>query len=357
MQQELSKYLADLLHQHDRLCVPSLGTFELSHAPALVDQVQGQVNAPSKSVRFNPNLVMDDGVLVEYIQQRLGWSLVQTQRWLQGQVDEIKAGLDRREIIELPGVGRFFRNFENKLQFVAENANFNLESFGLQAVSGKLVARSPEEKIPAIQKKVSQSPPSPKTTPKSFDVLAWLRENYIWALAGFLLLVLLSVIILYPRTPTPEAPVYQDGITNVPQERLNASPSKPQDEDEDATAAPPEDPDEQGNASTPSNNQDSDRQAPVTDTEAPTLSPEEHSAVIAVGLFGNPENVARLLERLSKEGYAPISRPEGDNNTRVGVSIRYTDEAELQRTLREIKRKYTSSAFILSRDGREVSRR
>ncbi len=354
MQQELSKYLADLLHQHDRLCVPSLGTFELSHAPALVDQVQGQVNAPSKSVRFNPNLVMDDGVLVEYIQQRLGWSLVQTQRWLQEQVDDIKAGLDRREIIELPGVGRFFRNFENKLQFVAENANFNLNSFGLQAVDGQLIARSVEEKIPAIQKKVPKRAPAAAAPKKDSAILAWLRENYVWVLAGLLAIVLIAVVILYPRTPG--TPANQEGIANVPQERLNASPSKSQDEETTAQVPVEEGVEEQAN--TPSANQDSNTSepAPPIDTESPTLSPEEHSAVIAVGLFGNPENVARLLERLSKEGYAPISRPEG-NNTRVGVSVRYADESELQTALREIKRKYTSSAFVLSRDGREVNER
>lgn len=349
MQQELSKYLADLLHQHDRLSVPSLGTFELSHAPALVDQIQGQVNAPAKHVTFNPNLVMDDGVLVEDIQQRLGWSLTETQAWLHSQVDEIKAGLDRREIVELPGVGRFFRNFENKLQFVAENTNFNLDSFGLQAVAGQLVARPVEEKIPAIQKKVPKRPPVKKPAEQSFDLLAWVRENYIWLLAGLLSIVLIAVLIFYPRTPADPTP--QEGIADVPQERLNASPSKSTEEEESTTAPAPA----EENSDLPAQNENTPAPA-EPDTEAPTLAPQEHTAVIAVGLFGNPDNVSRLLEQLSKDGYAPISRPEG-NNTRVGVSIRYTDESELQRVLREVKRQYASSAFVLSRDGQEVNER
>ncbi|MEL6973591.1 MAG: hypothetical protein AAFO02_25795, partial [Bacteroidota bacterium] len=148
MQQELSKYLGELLFYHDRLSVPGLGTFELRHAPALIDQVQGQVSAPAKDIQFNPNLVMDDGLLTDFIQQRLGWSLSETKQWLARQVAEMNAALDRKEIVELPGVGRFFRNFENQLQFVAENVNFNLDSYGLQKVAGQLVPRAEAEKIP-----------------------------------------------------------------------------------------------------------------------------------------------------------------------------------------------------------------
>lgn len=358
MQQELSKYLAELLHHHERLSVPGLGTFELEHAPALIDQVQGQVSAPAKHIRFNDNLVMDDGVLVDFIQGKLGWSLTQTKRWVESQVAEVKATLDRREIVELAGVGRFFRNFENQLQFVAENSNFNLDSFGLQPVGGQIVPRAQTEKIPAIQKKAPPPPPPNPASVPGDDLLDWLKTNLNWLLAILLLLVLVAVFLFYPRSP--EASVYDEEIAELPQERLNASPSKTP---EDETAPPPttdagEDENSTEPATTPEENlREEERPVEVPpsapDTEAPTLSPEEHSAVIAVGLFGDPDNVQRLLERLSKSGYAPISRPEGEN-TRVGVSVRFTEERELRSVLREIKDKYTSSAYIMMRDGQEV---
>ncbi|MEL7248776.1 MAG: SPOR domain-containing protein [Bacteroidota bacterium] len=358
MQQELSKYLGELLFYHDRLSVPGLGTFELRHAPALIDQVQGQVSAPAKNIQFNPNLVMDDGLLTDFIQQRLGWSLSETKQWLARQVAEMNAALDRKEIVELPGVGRFFRNFENQLQFVAENVNFNLDSYGLQKVAGQLVPRAEAEKIPALKKKLPTTPPTKSTTtaPKQ-DLTSIIAANLTWVLAGVLVLVLVMVYTFYPRKAA-EGPD-NENIANLPQERLNASPSRVPEEE---TAPAPSNEDGATNPLTGTPERPVEEDSPAdtgdseTDTEAPTLAPEEHSAVIAVGLFGNPDNVQRLLEQLSKEGYAPISRPE-NGNTRVGVSVRYEQERELQRILREIRDKYASSAFILTRDGEEVNER
>ena len=353
MQQELSKYVEELLFYHDRLSVPGLGTFELGHAPALIDQVQGQVSAPAKQIQFNANLVMDDGVLLDFIQQRLGWSLSETKSWVAEQVAEINASLDRKEIVELPGVGRFFRNFENQLQFVAENSNFNLDSFGLQKVPGQLVPRANAEKIPALKKKIPNPPPvQPSTASPKQDLTTIIAGNLTWVLAGVLVLVLVMVYLFYPRGTAQETD--NENIANLPQERLNASPSRVPEEE---TAPPPSSDNEATNPLTGTEeaiaSEEESGTAPEIDTEAPTLAPEEHSAVIAVGLFGNPENVERLLERLAKAGYAPISRPEG-GNTRVGVSVRYTEERELRSMLREIQRKFASSAFILTRDGQEV---
>ena len=351
MQQELSQYLAELLYHHDRLSVPGLGTFELSHAPALVDQVQGQVSAPAKQIRFNANLVLDDGLLVDIIHREKGWSLSQSNRWLAEQVGEIKAALDRREIVELPGVGRFFRNFENQLQFVAENVNFNLDSFGLQAVPGQLVARSVSEKIPAIQSKVATPPPPPKAA-KSASTFngEWLRANLVWLIAGLMIVATFATFLLYPRSTDTEQPtVNGEAIAKVPQERLNASPTRVPD-DETATT------DTAADGSTDDTTTEPTAPEEDLDTEAATISPSEHTAVIAVGLFGNQDNVQRLLERLSKDGFSPISRPEG-TNTRVGVNVRYSEERELQSVLREIRKDYASSAFIMTRDGREVNER
>lgn len=350
MQEDLSKYIAELLYQHDRLSIPGLGSFELSHAPALVDQVQGQVSAPSKAVRFNENLVLDDGVLVAYLQSKNNWELAEAQQWLEKAVEDIKRMLSQREIVELPGVGRFFRNFEKQLQFVAESSNFNIDAYGLQVVKGQLIPRSREEKIPAVQARVPVPPPVTKTSAsaKTDEVVGgiakWFQTNLSWLLALTLVIVALAVYLLFIRSNA----TLPDPVADVPQERLNASPSK-------ESAAPIEEPikvdppQSRDEISTPTPPQESDQ----IDTEAPTIAPEEHTAVIAVGLFGNPENVQRLMQRLSEDGYAPVSRDEG-TNTRIGVSVRFEKEAELQAVLREVKKEYTKSAFLLSRDGKSL---
>jgi nucleoid DNA-binding protein/cell division septation protein DedD len=355
MQEELGKYIAELLYRHDRLNIPGLGSFELSHAPALVDQVQGQVSAPAKAVRFNENLVMDDGILVAYLQRQNDWTLMTAQNWLRTRVDGIKKSLSQKEIVELPGVGRFFRNFEHQLQFVAESENFNIETFGLQAVKGQLIQRSREEKIPAA-KPTTNYVPHPASIPSSPSagakadqvaggIAKWFQGNLIWLLGLSFAVIAVAVYLLFFR-PGPEAP---DPIADVPQERLNASPSKstPLTPEEDTSVDNAADTKDIPAAAPP------EEKATDRDTEAPTVAQDEHTAVIAVGLFGNPDNVQKLMQQLSEDGYAPISRKEG-KNTRIGVSVRFANEAELQQLLREIRRDYAKNAFLLSRDGESL---
>jgi nucleoid DNA-binding protein len=352
MQEELSKYIAELLYRHDRLNIPGLGSFELSHAPAMVDQVQGQVSAPAKAVRFNENLVLDDGVLVDYLQRQNDWTLMTAQDWLRTRVERIKKSLGQKEIVELPGVGRFFRNFEHQLQFVAESENFNIDTFGLQAVRGQLIQRSREEKIPAAKPNYTAAA-TPKPTPTAGSktnqvaggIAKWFQGNLLWLLGLSFAVIALASYLLFFR-PGPEAP---DPVADIPQERLNASPSK-------TTPLPKEDTAVEDNSTTTDpSSATSPEEENVTDldTEAPTVAPEEHTAVIAVGLFGDPNNVQKLMQRLSEDGYAPVSRKEG-NNSRIGVSVRFADEAELQKILREIRRDYVKNAFLLSRDGKSL---
>jgi len=345
MREELSQHIATLLYANNRLNIPGLGSFELSHAPALVDQVQGQVSPPAKAVRFNDNLVMDDGILTNYLVARQRWTLAQAKAWIEQEVAAIKGALDRREIIELPGVGRFFRNFEQQLQFVAENQNFNTDAYGLRPVAITAIPRSAAEKSAVVPPpKPPIRPAAPPTPSPAANVAHWLAPYRWWfaGLAGLLVLVA-AVLAFWPTEESTNAT-----LADVPRERLNASPSR-----DLADANPsPDSPAASGQtrADTPT--------APATeptDTEAPTLAPEEHSAIIAVGLFGNPDNVQKLLAKLAQQGYSPVSTQEG-NNTRVGVSVRYETEAELQKTLTELRRSHAKNAFILERDGKRVKK-
>lgn len=354
MRQELSKHISTLLYKVDRLSIPKLGSFELSEAPALVDQVQGQVAAPTMNITFNANLVLDDGILTEHLVSAKNWTTAEAQAWVEKAVEDILVALDRREIIELPGVGRFFRNFEGKLQFVADQVNYNTDTYGLQPVGAQPIARSAAEKMKATG--VKQSTPAAVKTADTLtlsgQLAAWFQANMNWLLGVSLLLVALVVILLFLRSKTDE-PV----VDNVPQERINASPSMSQ-EDEEADSATDNETyvaDEDVVADEPPVRElpRLDEVEETVDTEAPTLAPEEHTAVIAVGLYGNPENVQNKLTQLAEQGFSPYSESTG-KNTRVGVNVRYTDESELRKILRDIKRLHTESAFIMYKDGKRI---
>jgi hypothetical protein len=293
-------------------------------------------------------LVLDDGILTDHLVTQKHITTAEAQAWIKNAVSDIEAALDRREIVELSGVGRFFRNFEGRLQFVADQVNFNLESFGLKPVSAQPIARTAAEKMNAPGIKQSSPPVSTPSTSLSSQLADWFQANMIWLLGLSLLLVALVVFLLFLRSGSNDPVV----VENVPQERINASPAMSPNEENSTdsnenTVADITAPDEEiisGSTILPDE---------PTDTEAPTLAPEEHTAIIAVGLFGNPDNVENKLELLSQQGFSPYSASEG-KNTRVGVNVRYTDESELRKVLRDIKRLHTQSAFIIYKDGKRI---
>ena len=134
---------------------------------------------------------------------------------------------------------------------------------------------------------------------------------------------------------------------NVPTERLNTSPSKKLDE-------PIADiPDETTTDTTTETEIPQINNEEELNTEEANIIPDEHTAIIAVGLFKDKGNVQGLLEKLTKEGFSPVTQEEG-SMMRVGVSIRFEEENELKEVLREIKRNHTKSAFVLYRDGVKI---
>jgi len=337
MQQEFGEYIKELLYKHQRLSIPDFGSFELVHAPALLDQVQTQLAAPSMDISFNDHLVMDDGILTNYLVKQKNWDVDQSQQWLKEQVNAIKSALDEREIVELKGVGRFFRNFEHQLKFVAENNNFNTDSYGLKKITAQAVNRTIAER-----KGAHSATPVIENIPKVTTAKpTWLRQNLWWVALLFLGAIALATYLFLPKNTTAKP------IVDVPEERLNTSPSKDTDE-QTANLTPGE--------SQQNTMDDEKEEVTLTKEDDPpesVLAPEEHTAIIAVGLFSNKRNVQKLLEKLSKQGFSPISQDE-NGKTRVGVSIRFEEEQELQAVLKEVQRKQEKSAFVMYRDGVRV---
>ena len=70
MQIDIGAYIADLLFQNSAVNIPGLGGFTTRYKTASIDHVQGKIAPPAKEIGFNKNLVLDDGILVNYIKDR-----------------------------------------------------------------------------------------------------------------------------------------------------------------------------------------------------------------------------------------------------------------------------------------------
>ncbi len=344
--------IVDLLYDKDQVHLPGLGAFVLQYKPALADAVQGQVLPPAREIQFNPNLVMDDGVLVQYLQQNSGLEAADARDEVYAFVSQIKAQLEKREIVELSGIGRFYMDYENKLRFLSDSGNYDKNAYGLPPIQAYPIIRQPAAPAvagttPSVLAPDSSVPPS-GGAPSAW--LAFVRRYASWLTALALAITIGLVLLLIPEPKTPEVAEQPNIITDepsLPSGRLNVGPS--------ATG---------GSAETPTfTEEDTDITPDVgaeaetdpNDTEAPTLPPNFHSAVVAVGKFGNIDNAGRLIKRLAQAGYEPYSAREGQL-TRVGIQLSYRTDLELQRKLADIRRQYGSGAFVFMKDGKQVKK-
>jgi cell division septation protein DedD len=84
------------------------------------------------------------------------------------------------------------------------------------------------------------------------------------------------------------------------------------------------------------------------DSESPTPAPGQRFFVISVGVFGNQENVERMIKRIYDAGYEPYVEEMG-KLTRLGIQRAYSSEADIQKTLQDVQKKLTKDAKVIQR--------
>ncbi len=336
MQIDIGAYIAELLYQHHAVNVPALGGFVTHYKPSTVDQVEGKITPPSKSLKFNKNLVLDDGLLINYVRDKHGMSFEQAKKTVADYVDGVLEAIERREIVVFPNVGRLYRDYENNLQFLPDNTNFNTEVYGLPEVEFHPLARTEARKAAQVGKPVRQ--PSP---PVAVQITSWFQRYLAPISALAVVVVALSLYFMFFK-PRSGQPVAEDSQKRVPASRYNVSPT-----DEKEAAAPPAA--EADTITAESAAPSVEDEEVSTETEAATVPPERRRyCVIRIGYFADQDNVERLIRRISEAGFEPYSEPSGQLMM-VGVQFSYQRSSEIDQTLREVQEKFEPNAKVMRR--------
>lgn len=338
MQVDVSAHIAELLYENESVAVPGLGGFVTNYKPAAIDQVQGKIHPPSKDLIFNKNLVGNDGLLVNYIKRKHDLPFSDAQTTVENYVAEIKEAIDRREIVLFPGIGRLYKDYENNLQFLPDNTNFNTESFGLPTVQFYPVVRSAGKEAGAVSTDTKDRKSSFSTGGiLSGRISRWFQKYLAFIAAVSVIIVGMGLYLLFSDKKPDDGE-----MANLPTSRVNVSPSRvtaedsiPEDDDlaiegEDQWETEPEYPQDQ------------------LDTEGPTAPPSQKNCIIAIGTFADPDNVEKLVKRIYEEGFEPYIR-ETEKNTVVGVQMAYDDDAELDAALRTVQEKFDKRARVIKR--------
>jgi nucleoid DNA-binding protein len=362
----LCALISELLYEHRQLHLPGLGAFLLQYKPAVVDNLQGQLLPPSLDVSFNTNLVMDDGLLLEHLRLRSGWSAEAASDAINSFVAEIQAQLSRGELVHLPNIGRLHINHENRIVFKADNYNYNKDSFGLPALQATTVTRPAASSPAAAAAAVGTTRPSAPARSGGLRLWYWVFGVFAVLTAGMIAASVYANRLAAERqameaaaeSDLAEAPAPSGARINVPPStdlpvapEEAASPSPEQADAAAAKAAAPaakaETPGTKANV--PKATEPAAVSVPAKPTRPATPAARTSVAWIAVGKFGNPDNAARMNKRIAEAGYEPFSSREGEL-LRVGILLPFNSEAELQQQLAKIKQLLAPGAFVVKRE-------
>lgn len=342
MQIDIPSHIEKLLFLHESLVIPGFGGFTATRTPASTDYVGGTVSAPSKTLAFSENLTIDDGILVNDIMLTHGINGEDAGRVVAEFVEKMQSLLNQREIVTLPGVGRLYKNYVQKIQFLPDATNFNAASYGLPPLQFSPISRarevSPDPSDPDAPYVAPGATPPPPMPEPTFSTQRSGSASLGTALGIVFLLASLTAAIWYwqhkksqskaedkPDTElveqTPETPVTEPETpekTNV-----NASPAKQEETTPEKSA-------EQSLE---------EREKSVRDKVK-----NGRQCILVVATLSVKENADKLRNSLAEAGYEVYYVQKSGHQ--VGIQFYYTDPAEVQQNIDALK-KLTGEKNIL----------
>ena len=152
---KLTSDIRDLLIEDGSICIPNFGGFTSAYKPAVVDAMNGQLAPPSFHIAFDANLQMNDGRLVDHIRQKYRLSSTAAFEYIEAFATDARKNFEKGEIVVLPEIGRLYRDFAQKIQFLPDPTNFNTDSFGLPNITYSPVSRN---KVASIARTTTDMP-------------------------------------------------------------------------------------------------------------------------------------------------------------------------------------------------------
>ncbi len=325
MQIDIPAHIEKLLFLHDALIIPGFGGFTATRTPATTDYVGGSVAPPAKTLAFSENLTVDDGVLVADIAQTHGVPLDDARKAISEFVEKIQGLLNQREIVTLPCVGRLYRNYVHKIQFLPDSTNFNASSYGLPPLQFSPIARSREvADKPVSEQQGTPTPSNTQETPyippaETFTPSVQTGRSRVGLALGIIFLfVSLAIGIWYWQQRKKQALIAdrdhtEQADTSKEKEKTPVVEKKqaPKHDDHTAQVAAEE------------------KMAAAREQVAKTT--ESRECILVIATLREKSNADRLVELLRKDGHEVYFVEK--NGYQVGVKFQYTKISEIQETI------------------------
>lgn len=148
---ELSQHIETLLLENDCVIIPGFGGFVAHYASAQWVEEECIYLPPTRNIGFNPQLKMNDGLLVQSYMAVHDTNFSDAQRIIDKEIQELIATLHEEGRADLPNVGELHFTIHGTYEFTPFNNKITTPSlYGLDAVSitplkqkSKVVDRKP----------------------------------------------------------------------------------------------------------------------------------------------------------------------------------------------------------------------
>ena len=150
---ELSRHIEMMLLENDCVVVPDFGGFIAHYQPARYVEEEGIFLPPLRTVGFNPQLTMNDGMLTQSYMQAYHTDFPDAARKISIKVEEIQEKLYNEGKITLQGIGDLYYNIRGEYEFHPQEGGILSPSlYALDSLKMSLLAEMEwaEEAIPAV---------------------------------------------------------------------------------------------------------------------------------------------------------------------------------------------------------------
>lgn len=398
--------IKELLYDNGYVVIPGLGTFKGSYKSASIDNIQGSLAPPSLDIEFNPDNVLNDGLLVDHIKNKYQVGIYEAQKAIDNFTEEALNTFKKHEILLIPDVGRLYRDYTDKVRFLTEKTNFNTDSFGLPTVNIQPLSRTvtepkidiPKPVEPAISTPVIvvpqtkqpdvKQPEAAMTTaetvtsqkprpvfPESTDniktpiiperpndlELPFELRKYAPGLAVALVLVLAYSIYLFndkeKQPKVNEKPSSSNSNMNQTKKESEKTFVPPPPTQSSPVAPTNQNPNTKSNDIASEKYVDGAKDKVNADTRegrgvqdvlkssSNTKSKADQKAILVIGGFANQDNVNKLKSWVRKNGYVVYEKKSGDL-TLVGAEVTYSNQKELNKLLKQFRDRYGDGVVV-----------
>lgn len=148
---ELIRHIEALLLDNDCVILPNFGGFITNHAEARLAEEENTYLPPYRSIGFNAQLKINDGLLVQSYMITHDATYPEATRLVDAAIDELSEKLYKEGEVEFNGIGTLQRTITGEYHFTPlENGVITPQLYGLGAVHLPLLSELPQHESIAI---------------------------------------------------------------------------------------------------------------------------------------------------------------------------------------------------------------